>query len=398
MNGRPVLAGAMATRPRYSLAERLLGRPPMPWSVPDELYVKSVVRRRTLFGDVYLVSDPEIVKRVLVDQPANYPKGEVERRLFCALLGNGLIGIDGELWRTHRRIMAPPFAPSAVEGYDPMIAECVNEALDAWEGLDATPVVEMSAAMSALTLRVICRTMFSGEGAAVEPLLLDILGGAPHLADFGLLDMVPGVRGLRMRRRLERFSALFRPLDVEIRRMVAQREVGGSDSGDLLQRLIEARDEETGGRLTNEEVRDELVTMFVGGHDTTATALTWIWYLLAMHSEVADALRQEIDLVLGGRHPTSVDLRKLILARQVADEALRLYPPFPNMAARVPRTDQTLGGLPVKAGSLVVIVPWALHRNRAIWDDPECFKPDRFTASAQKDRHRLSTLPFGGIL
>ena len=392
----PVLPGALADKPTLSLKDRLRGRRlRMPWSIPDAAFHEPVLRVKSIVGDLIFVNDPALVKHVLVDKPASYPKAEMELRLFTALFGQGLVGIDGELWRKHRRTMAPAFAPSSVASYAPAMTGCAEAFLSGWDHLPEGSVVDIAEAMSELTLSIIARTMFSGEGAAAEPLILAILRRAPELNDINLLDFVPGVAQLRMRARVRRFSALFRPLDGEISRMIADREASQAPPEDLLSRLIAARDEETGAGLSAQEVRDEVVTIFLAGHETTATALTWIWYLLARHPREAARVRAELDAVLGGRAPEHGDLANLSCTRRFVEESLRVLPPFPGISARVAEAPDELGGVSVRKGAFMVIAPWVVQRHRKTWDEPERFDPDRFLPERSHGRHRLATMPFG---
>jgi len=255
--------------------------------------------------------------------------------------------------------------------------------------------VDVSEAMNALTLTIIARTMFSDDGAAAEPAVAAAMKGGNDFNDINLLDLVPGAAQLRMKARIKRFAAMFRPLDTGIARMIASREASADPPDDLLSRLMAARDAETGAGLSAQEIRDEVVTIFLAGHETTATAMTWVWYLLARQPAEAARLRAELDQVLGGRAPTQADLPQLAYARRFVDEALRILPPTPGISSRVAAKDDELGGAPVRKGAFMLILPWVMHRNRLGWDEPEKFDPDRFLPERSQGRHRLAALPFG---
>ncbi|MDB5449185.1 MAG: hypothetical protein JWQ52_313 [Phenylobacterium sp.] len=392
----PVLPGALGARPTLSLKDRLCGtRLGMPWSVPEAMFHEPLVHRKTLIGEIFFIGDPNLARHVLVERAADYPKADIELRLFSALFGQGLLGIDGDLWKTHRRTMAPAFAPQAVAAYAPAMADSAEAFVGRWSRLPDGAVVDASREMTALTLTIIARTMFSGEGEGLEPLIQEVLRGAPQFGDFNVLDVLPVTRAVRMRGREKRMAALFRPLDDAIAGMIAAREASSAAPNDLLSRLIAARDETTGAGLSAQEVRDEVITIFMAGHETTATAMTWIWFLLAKHPHEAGRLRAELDAMLAGRTPGQEDLANLPFTRRLVDEALRLFPPAPGISARVARAEDELAGVRVRKGAFMVIAPWVLQRHRSTWDDPERFDPDRFLPERSQGRPRLANMPFG---
>jgi cytochrome P450 len=367
----------------------------MPWIAPDDAYESPVAVRKAPFVEMVFVGDPEIARHILIEQPARFPKAEMELKFFAAIFGEGLLGIDGELWRTHRRIMAPAFAPVSVASYAPAMTRCAEGFAEGKSGLADGAVVDVSSEMTDLTLSIIAQTMFSGDGEAVEPLIREALASAPLFDDVNLCDFAPVVRDLRMRARERRMAKVFGPLDQAIEAMIAARESGGRAAEDLLSRLIAARDGETRGRLSAAEVRDEVITIFVAGHETTATALTWTWYMLARHPWARERLHQELAEVLGGRTPTQADLQDLAYTRRIVDETLRLLPPAPTISARVAAEACELGGRKVRKGAYVLVAPWVIQRHTKTWEDPERFDPDRFTPERSERRPRLAAMPFG---
>jgi len=392
----PVLPGALAGRPKLPLKDRLRGRRlGMPWSMPDEVFHQPLVHKRGLIGDLYFIGDPALARQVLVENAANYPKAALELRLFSALFGQGLLGIDGDLWRKHRRTMAPAFDPRAVATYGPAMAECSEAFVRRWDALPDGQVVDAAEEMTGLTLSIIARTMFHREGEGLEPLIMKTLEDTPQLSDFNVLDVLPLVWRLRMKARERRMAALFRPLDGAIADMIAAREASAAPPNDLLSRLIAARDETTGAGLTAQEIRDEVITIFMAGHETTATAMAWVWFLLAKHPAEQARLHAELDQVLAGRTPGQADIADLPFTRRLVDECLRLFPPAPGMSARVAAAPDVLGGRAVKAGAYMVLAPWVLQRHRRTWEDPERFDPNRFLPERSEGRARLATMPFG---
>jgi cytochrome P450 len=392
----PVLPGALADKPTLSLADRLRGkRLRMPWAIPDAAFRQPLLKQKSIVGDIFWIGDPALAKHVLVDRAADYPKAALELKLFQALFGQGLLGIDGDLWRKHRRTMAPTFTPGSVASYAADMAASSTAFAERWRDLPEGAVVDVSEAMNALTLTIIARTMFSDDGASAEPAVAEAMSGGSTFNDIGLLDIVPGFAQLRMKARIKRFATIFRPLDDAIARMTTSREASANPPDDLLSQLMAARDAETGAGLSAQEIRDEVVTIFLAGHETTATAMTWIWYLLARQPAEAARLRAELDSVLGGRTPTQADLPQLAYARRFVDEALRILPPTPGISSRVAAKDDELGGMPVRKGAFMLVLPWVMHRNRLVWDEPERFDPDRFLPERSQGRHRLAALPFG---
>ena len=364
--------------------------------LPQAAYEQPVLKLRTVFGDVVVVADPVGVKHVLVDNVANYPKTDLERRFLTALFGHGLLGADGEHWRRHRKIMAPAFTPAATEGYGAAIVAKVEAHRSGWAQLADGAGLDISEEMTRLTLQIICHVLFSEEGEAIAELyassmarVLDIDG--PHL-----LDLLPGLSGWISARRERRATAAFAPLDHALERLIADRRANpdATPKTDLLARLLSSRDE-AGVSLSTAEVRDELVTLFMAGHETTAAALTWTFHLLSHHPEVERRLHDELDRVLGDRPPIQADLSELVYTRQVINEAMRLYPPAPGLSTRRALADDEICGLRVRKGMTVHLGPWILHRHRALWNDPERFDPDRFAPGAGDRRHRLAFMPFG---
>jgi len=195
--------------------------------------------------------------------------------------------------------------------------------------------------------------------------------------------------------RLRLMQQLFAPMDEPLKRLIESRRANPGKL-DLLGRLVAALDEETGAGLTTEEVRNEVLTIFVAGHETTAAAMTFVWYVLSQQTEWEEKLHAELDEVLGGRVPTDADLPNLKLTRRIIEETMRLYPPAPGLSARVAVEADEVAGTRIPAGGMVLISSWILHRHRSLWEDPNRFDPDRFLAERSVGRPRLAYLPFGG--
>lgn len=394
----PHLVGA---RPSPSLkttqAKRRARREQLYRSIPDRAFDQPLTTGASLFGQWTLVNDPAGVKRVLVDKVASYPKTAMEQRFFVALFGSGLLGSDGELWRRHRRIMAPSFDPRSVAAYAPAMTESAQRLIEHWDGLGPGAKVDMAQEMTGLALKIICRTMFSTDSEEmVGEIGSSLESSLKGVGEANILDLIPIISELRMRQREARTARAFAPLDASIARLVAQREADhDAFPADLLNRLVAAKDAETGLAMNAKEVRDELVTIFVAGHETTAMTMSWLWYLLSQHPAEEARLHAELSEVLGGRPPSQEDLPRLAFTRQVVEESMRLYPAAPAISTRLAQEEDEICGHKIRKGASVAISPWYLHRNRNLWNEPERFDPDRFSPARSAGRPRFAYLPFG---
>ncbi len=387
-----------------------LGPPPEKWpsllqqfdtkrnsfeDLPRIIFEQPIFKAKSAFGGTVMVHDPEGVRRILLDNVANYPKDEMSNRIFTAMFGEGLLSAEPDKWKKHRRVMAPAFAPAAVAAYAPAMARAAEAFADRWAGLNS-PDVDVAEEMKAVTLRIICETMFSGDAPELVALAGTALGFTRDALNFGLMDVLPLIGPIRMKAKTQALHDDFAAMDGAIYRMIAERRANLEVApNDLLTRLIAAKDPEGGPGLTDQEIRDELITIFEAGHETTAVALTFTWYLLAHHPQVEAKLHAELDRVLGGRTPQQADLEALTYTRQVIEEAMRLYPPAPAVTGRRAIAADEICGQAIEAGDRVMVSTWVLHRHRALWDDPETFDPERFSPERSEGRHRFAYMPFG---
>ncbi len=392
----PALAGVGPPQRRSWTS--LLKQPSNPFeSIPKEAFEEPIWKGAGgLFGKAWLICDPAALRHVLIDNVANYPKTAMERKFFQALFGEGLLSSEGETWRTHRKIMAPSFDPRSVSSYAPAMATASANFADGWARLTNGSEIDVSAEMTALALEIISRTMFSTDADEMT----GMTGAALHKGQeaafqFGVLDILPIIGSRRLAKKIEMMGQIFAPMDGALKRLVDARKADPSQA-DLLGRLVAAMDEDTGAKLSLKEVRDEVLTIFVAGHETTASTLSFVWYLLSQHPAEEARMHAELDEVLGGRAPTDADLPKLIYTRRIVEESLRLYPSAPGLSARVALKADEIGGVRVPAGTTIVMSPWVLHRHRTLWDNPYRFDPDRFSAERSVGRQRFAYLPFGG--
>jgi cytochrome P450 len=393
----PVLPGPVPHRGRLPLLAffRTL-RDNMIATYGEEAYERDIIERKMFGRHRFLVNEPAAIKHVLLDNAANYQKTEITRRILEPGLGRGLITSEGETWRQHRRTMSPAFDHRSIASYAPIMTGAAQELLGDWSRRGEGATIDVATAMMEVTLSIISRTMFSSDSDHIVAIMERGAGRyqaqmRPNMMDFiGLPAWLAGLGRIRVAgRTLGEF-------DTEIDRLIKLRSSNPeSHLKDLLARLIAARDEQTGGGMTAKEVRDHVITIFMAGHETTAMAMTWTWYLLSQHAAEEAKLHAELDAVLGGRVPNSDDLSKLTYARMVIEESMRLYPPV-HTIAREALADDTLAGRHVPKGSAVLIAPWVLHRHPRLWHNPGRFDPERFSPDRSAERARFSYLPFGG--
>ena len=362
---------------------------------PAEAYEKDIVVRRLLWRRTFIVNEPQAIKHILLDNAANYVRADIARRLLEPGLGRGLLTSEGERWRKHRRIMAPAFDYRSIIGYAPIMTEIASRLADQWDRLPEGAELDVAAAMMHATLHIISRAMFSSDSDDIVDTVEHGVARYQNSVRPGFFDLIGAPDWLARLVSPRRGRGILADFDKAIDRLLAAREhAGNARPQDLLARLIAARDEETGGGMTAREVRDQVVTIFMAGHETTALALTWTWYLLSQHPAVEAKLHAELDAVLGGRPPRHEDLARLPYSRLVIEESMRLYPPAHTISRQAIGDDAVLGHR-IPAGSAVIMSPWLLHRKPAIWSDPQRFDPERFSPERSAGRHRFAYIPFG---
>jgi cytochrome P450 len=342
---------------------------------------------------VFLVSRPEWIEDILVTSARKFHKGVALERAR-ALLGNGLLTSEGADHLRQRRTIQPLFHRQHVQGFaDAMVRHATRFA----DSVERGARLDMTAQMSALTLAIVGDTLFSsnveGEAAEVREALTDVVAGFEllFLPWLGLLEKLPLPSFVKMRRARER-------LDSVIRRVIAQRRALSAGAGprDLVSMLVAARDPDNPSApgMSDEQIRDEAMTIFLAGHETTANAMAWTWYLLARHSHVEARLHDELRTVLGGRTPTAEDVPRLEWTRALVAESMRLFPPAWTMGRRA-IADHVVGDYPVAKGDLVLFSQYVVHRDPRWWDAPDAFTPERWLGS-QPPRHKYAYFPFGG--
>lgn len=337
-----------------------------------------------------LVQDPALIKRILIDDDANFEKPRALKKMKV-LLGEGLLTSEGELHRRQRRLMQPAFHREAILRYAPTMVACAEAAESCWE--DGARL-DMAGELMRVTLAIAGRTLFGVDVAASAREVGDAL--TVMMENFP--DMLSPFAPLRRLLRTPQVRALDRAqacIDRTVYRMIAERRAAGEFGDDLLGRLLAAQDEGKAG-MTEQQVRDEAVTLFLAGHETTAVALAWSLYLLAQHPAALAALHAELDATLAGRLPTADDLPRLSYTRRVLQEAMRLYPPAHTFGRRV-IADYPLGHYTIPGGrSMLFVCSFLLHRDRRYFPDPLEFRPERWTPEFEAGLPRFAYVPFGG--
>ncbi len=345
----------------------------------------------TKFGWVgfYMITDPELMHEILVDRPEEFHKIKLIKYALGPFLGNGLLTNEGDSWKRQRKLAQPAFHSRRIESYANVMVDYTRRMLAGWHTGETR---RLDREMMKLTLNIVAKTLFdadvSGDADHVGDLLTRILEASNDRLNSAvpLPDWLPTPGTHQMHRDIAE-------LDVIIQRFINERRQSGEDKGDLLSMLLQARDDDGSG-MDDKQLRDELMTIFLAGHETTAMAMTWTWYLLMEHPEVMTRLKAEVDAALGDRPATMVDLANLKYAEMVIKESMRLYPPAASVG-REPVRDIQLGGYTIPKGALLTLSIYGLHRNPKVFTNPEAFDPERFSPENEKNIPRYGYLPFG---
>ncbi|MFN0217523.1 MAG: cytochrome P450 [Hyphomicrobium sp.] len=364
-------------------------------SLPRAVYEEPIV----LYGGkrplVAWVTAPELTDRILVKDAARFPKTRLDRRVLKPVVGSGLLTAEGEHWRWQRKLASPLFRHSELLSYAPAMFAAAEEQLARWRAEGASHVAQIDHDMTETTFTVIARTILAGineaEGAEVKRAghaYLDPIAWEVASALLLLPEWVwhPGKR--RMRQAALDGRAV-------VQRLLDQRRKAGADGDDLVARMLMAENPNTGQPMTDEEIVDNLGTFLLAGHETTAKALTWTLYLLARAPEWQARVREEVHSVTGGGALKSEHIAQLVVTQRVLKESMRLYPPVPIMTRVNAHEEVKIGGKTLPAPTLIVLPMYAIHRHRALWDDPDRFDPDRFLPEREETYPRTQFMPFG---
>ena len=343
---------------------------------------------RAFSRHIYFLNNPNFAKYVLVTNYRGFIKGEAirfNRRIF----GNGLLTNEGDSWLQHRRLIQPAFHRDRIESYGNTMVTYTERMMAAWHD---GQVRDIHLDMMHLGLEIVAKALFNIEIAAERNRVSVALNVVQELNSGGRMLLPPILRLLPTPCNL-RYERAARQLDDIVYNLIRRRRANGQIADDLLYMLLEAQDE--GGSMSDEQLRDEVMTLLLAGHETTAVSLSWTWYLLAMYPEVEKELWSELRRVLNGRSPGMRDLSELAYTERVIKEAMRLYPPSWAIV-RNSLKDCEIGGYHVPAGATIMMSQWVMHRDPRYYDEPERFNPDRWLDDRAKGTSKFAYFPFGG--
>ncbi|MCI0465578.1 MAG: cytochrome P450 [Beijerinckiaceae bacterium] len=351
----------------------------------------------TILGTVAVISDPAAIRRVFVDNAANYRKDDLQKRVLGQGLSDGLLEAEGDAWRAQRRTLAPLFTPKTVGSFAAAVNAAAEDLAARLSRLREGRIVDMQLEMARVTLDVLGRTIFSdGLGRDLDQFAKAISGyfaSVGRLDPFDLLDFpewVPRLSKFGRRSAEEFFATVVDSIIARRKRLLAKDKAAAPR--DILTLLLEAQDPQTGSGLSGIEVKANILTFIGAGHETTANALTWSLFLLSLSEEWRERLREEACKVLSG--PVEEYAARLVETRAVIEEAMRLYPPVASMSRQALGPDD-LSGKRIRKGTLVMVSQWVLHRHHLLWDNPGRFDPRRFLPGARESIDRFAYLPFG---
>ena len=333
------------------------------------------------------------MRHVFQDNHRNYSKKTPGFKVLRTFLADGLLTNEGDAWLRQRRIAQPAFHRDRIAGFARTMTTAAEALADRWDADDKT-VVNLTGEMAQLTLRIVGETLLSTNVSREVDRIGQALTVSLHAANRSITRVVeipqwvPTPANRRLRHALT-------TLDSIVYQMIATRRRSGEVAGDLLSMLMAARDEETGAGMSDRQLRDEVMTIFLAGHETTAIALGWTWYLLSRHPTAAQRLRDELAAVLAGRVPRLDDLPRLVYTDQVIKESMRLFPPAWIISRCAIGTDH-IGGYDIPAGTIIFTSPYVTHRLTRLWDNPWAFNPERFGSTQVKELPPFAYFPFGG--
>ena len=353
-----------------------------------------IVRYETGPFVIHVTRSPDHIKHVFQENHANYIKGRGMRKMKV-FLGEGLLTSEGTFWRRQRKLVQPAFHRQRLQALASIMSDTAAEMLAAWKPLAlAERPVDIARQMMRITLNIAAKTLFSvdvsHEAESVGRALSVALDEASRRT-FTVLDAPMWVKTPRN----VRYQRAMDELDRVVYGIIATRRETKTDAFDLLGMLMAVKDEDTGETMSDKQLRDETMTLFLAGHETTANVLSWTWYLLSKHPEEYRRLEREVDQVLAGRAPSFADLGDLKRTRMVVEESMRLFPPA-WIVGRTALGADVIGGYAIPKGSIVAASPFLVHRHPAFWPNPEGFDPGRLDADVAAKRHKYAYFPFGG--
>ncbi len=387
---RPVISPSLLGTLRT--LRKLVRNPMDAW--PPAVYTEKLVPSRMLGRNTLFVCHPDLVQQVLVDDSDSFVKAEPMRRSLEPGLGKAILTAEGARWRLHRRVAAPVFRPSNVNSFLPAMIKAARDLCARWAQLPDGATLEISSEMMHVTFDIILETMLSGRGntdtSRFERGMRDFLESTSWTTALSALG-APEWTPFPGKWAAARGSAYLRQI---VSARIAERRASGERHDDLLSLMLDAKDPETGDGLSDEDIRDNILSFVAAGHETTALALTWTFFILSSRRDIEARILEEIDEVTGGAPLEAHQVADLVYTKQVIQESMRVYPPV-AMVVRQATHDLTIGGVHVTPHDNVFVPIYAIHHHALLWDEPSRFDPERFTPDAIRERHRWSYLPFG---
>lgn len=362
----------------------------------DVHFERPILVGKTFMGERAIVSEPAAVRRIFLDNVANYRKDDLQLRLLRPGLGKGLLTAEGEEWRAQRRLLAPLFSPRQILAFAPAMADVAAQCATRLCALGEGARIDLSHEMARVTLEVLEHTLFSqGLGRETSEFqkavsnYFETIGKVDPLDILGMPKFLPRLGRLRGRPALQFFADVVNELVAARRALIAS---GKPAPQDILTLLLSAQDPETGLGMSPEDLRANIVTFIGAGHETTANALTWCLYLLSLSPEWRGRVEAEVDREFDGLADTLAE--RLPETKAVFEEAMRLYPPAASLSRAAINAD-VLGGKKINPGTIVTVAPYVLHRHRTLWKDPDLFDPNRFLGERRNAIDRFAYIPFG---
>jgi cytochrome P450 len=350
-----------------------------------------IVRTRFLYVHAYFLFNPDDIEAILTTNSKSYQKARSLRSpFFYRLVGNGLVTSEGDFWRRQRRLAQPGFHRQRISSYGDVMVEYAQRALERWKSGETR---DISKDMTRLTLEIVVKTLFNS----------DVSRDADHVGEILTTLVKPFASQATLKWILDnrlptpahrRYFNSVSEIDRIVFRIISERRASGYDEGDLLSMLLQAQDDD-GSQMTDQQLRDEVMTLFLAGHETTALALSWSWYLLATNPEAEKKFHAELDSVLNGRLPNVSDLASLKYTEMIAKEAMRLYPPA-YAVGREAIEETELGGFRVPRGTQLFAFQWITHRDPRFFDRPDEFEPERWSGERAESLPKYAYFPFGG--
>lgn len=360
---------------------------------PKQFFRREFIKIKLLNKYVFVLNRPEDIQRVMVTNSQNYRKSLANRQSLKPILGQGLFVSEGKLWERQRKVMNPAVHRSRLAGYAEIMVKAAEGMIAQWKEREDGCVIDVSEDMTLLTSDIITRAMFGEELGPRNHELYEAFQnylashGRIHITELmGLPSWLPRPGQIKGRRAVRQF-------DTVIHSVIRQRFESKSEHSDLLQMLLDFHDDE-GKPMSDELLRDEVASIYLAGHETTAITLSWAFYLLDCHPEAKQRILEEVEQVFGDERPSFESVQQLTFTRAVVDETLRMYPPV-HVFSRQALGEDELSGERVPKGSFVTISSWVLHRHKLHWEDPDVFRPERFMPGNASKVRQFSYIPFG---